>query len=61
MGYSCCIPGCKSIYKKDELNGTVFKFPSILELRKNCYIIYLKSLTNSSIHESMVCTEHFEV
>ena len=33
MGYSCCVPGCKSYYKKDEPSVTVFKFPSIGELR----------------------------
>ena len=35
MGYSCCVPGCKSNYKKDEPSVTVFKFPSIGELRQN--------------------------
>ena len=34
MGYSCCVPGCKSNYKKDKPSGTVFKFPSIGELRQ---------------------------
>ena len=34
MGYSCCLPGCKSNYKKDESNVAVFKFPSIVELRQ---------------------------
>ena len=34
MGYSCCVPGCKSNYKKDEPSVTVFKFPSIGELRQ---------------------------
>ena len=34
MGYSCCVPGYKSNYKKDEQSVTVFKFPSIGELRQ---------------------------
>ena len=34
MGYSCCEPGCKSNYKKDDPNVTVFKFPSIDQLRE---------------------------
>ena len=33
-GYSCCVPGCKSNYKKDEPSVTVFTFPSIGELRQ---------------------------
>ena len=48
MEYSCCVPGCKSNYKKDEPSVTVFKFLSIGELRqKLCgpflddYFIYL--------------------
>ena len=36
MGYSCCVPGCKSNYKKGVPNVTVFKFPSIGELRQKC-------------------------
>ena len=34
MEYSCCVPGCKYNYKKDEPSVTVFKFPSIGELRQ---------------------------
>ena len=34
MGDSCCVPGCKSNYKKDEPSVTLFKFPSIGELRQ---------------------------
>ena len=34
MGYSCCVPGCKSNYKKDEPSVAVFKFPSIVVLRQ---------------------------
>ena len=34
MGYSYCVPGCKSNYKKDEPIVTVFKFSSIWELRQ---------------------------
>ena len=34
MEYSCCVPGCKSNYKKDEPSVMVFKFPSIGELRQ---------------------------
>ena len=34
MGYSCCLPGCKSNYKKVEPNVTVFNFLSIGELRQ---------------------------
>ena len=45
MGYSCCVPGCKSNYKKDEPSLTVFEFPSIREFDKNCYRIYPESLT----------------
>ena len=36
MGYSCCAPGCKSNYKKDDPNVTAFRFPSIGELRQKC-------------------------
>ena len=46
MEYSCCVLGCKSNYKKDETSVTVFKFPSIRELRqKLLHRIYLESLT----------------
>ena len=34
MGYSCCVSGCKSNYKKDNPSVTLFKFPSIGELRQ---------------------------
>ena len=34
MRYSCCVPGCKSNYKKDEPSVTVIKFPGIGELRQ---------------------------
>ena len=34
MGYSCCVPGCKSNYKMDEPSVMVFKFPGIGELRQ---------------------------
>ena len=34
MRYLCCVPGCKSNYKKDEPNVMVFKFPSIGEFRQ---------------------------
>ena len=59
MGYACCIPGCKSNYKKDEPNVTVFKFPSIEELKQkwlqNIPIKFAK-ITPST----RVCIKHFE-
>ena len=37
MEYSCCVPGCKSNYKKEEPSVTVFKFPSIGEFRQKYF------------------------
>ena len=34
MGYSCCVPGCKPNYKDEPKSVTMFKFPSIGELRQ---------------------------
>ena len=59
MGYSCCVPGCKSNYEKDEPSVTVFKFPSIGELR-------LKLLQNiprkfdKNTQSTRVCIKYFE-
>ena len=60
MGYSCCVPGCKSNYKKDEPSVTVFKFPIIGELRQNCYRIYLESYKITITQSTRVCIKHFE-
>ena len=58
MGYSCCVPGCKSNYK-DEPNVTVFKFPSIGELR----LIWLQNIPrkyDKITQSTRVCIKHFE-
>ena len=59
MGCSSCVPGCKSNYKKDEPSVTVFKFPSIGELRQK----WLQNIPRKfdKITESRrVCMQYFE-
>ena len=59
MEYSCCVPGCKSNYKKDEPSVTVLKFLSIGELRqKLLHNIHRKfdKITQST----SVCIKYFE-
>ena len=59
MGYSCCVPGCKSNYKENEPNVTVFKFPSIGEFRQ----IWLHNTPrkfDKITQSTRVCIKHFE-
>ena len=56
MGYSCCVPGCKSNYKKDEPSVTVFKFHSIGELRQK----WLQNIPRKITQSRRVCIKYFE-
>ena len=57
MEYSCCVPGCKSNYKKDEPSVTVFKFLSIGELRqKLLQNINIPRKFDKIIQSTTVCT-----
>ena len=59
MGYSCCVPGCKSNYKKDEPNVTVFKFPSIGELRQKWLQTIPQKFDKITLFKR-VCIKYFE-
>ena len=59
MGYSCCVSGCKSNYKKDEPNVTVFKFPSIGKLREK-WLQNIPRQIDKITQSTRVCIKHFE-
>ena len=59
MGYSCCVPGCKSNYKKDESSVTVFKFPIIGELRQQLLQNIARKF-DSTTQSTRVCINYFE-
>ena len=59
MGYSCCVPGSKSNYKKDEPNGTVFKFPSLEELRQK-WLQNIPRKFDNITQSTRVSIKHFE-
>ena len=61
MEYSCCVPGCKSNYKKDEPNvtATVFKFSSIRELRQK-WLQNIPRKFDKITQSTRVCIKHFE-
>ena len=60
MGYSCCVPGCKSNYKKDEPSVTVFTFPSIEELRQKLLQNIPRKFEKIPQFKRVVCIKHFE-
>ena len=59
MRYSYCVPGCKSNYKKDEPNVTVFKFLSIEELRQK-WLQNIPRKYDTITQPASVCIIHFE-
>ena len=59
MGYSCCVPGCKSNYKKEESSVTVFKFPSIGELREKL-LQNIPRKFDKITQSTRVCIKSFE-
>ena len=59
MGYSCCVPGCKSNYKKDEPSVTVFKFLSIGELRQK-RLQNIPGKFDKITQSRRVCIKYFE-
>ena len=59
MGYSCCVPGYKSNYKKDEPNVTVFIVPSIGELRQK-WLQNIHRKFAKITQSTRVCIKHFE-
>ena len=59
MEYSCCVPGRKSNYKKDEPSVTVFKFPSIGELRQKL-LQNIPRQFDKIIQSTRVCIKYFE-
>ena len=59
MGYSCYVPGCKYNYRKDEPNVTVFKFPSIGELRQKL-LQNIPRKSNKITQSTRVCIKYFE-
>ena len=59
MGYSCCVTGCKSNYKKDEPSVTVFIFPSIGELRQKL-LQNIPRKFDKITQSTRVCIQYFE-
>ena len=59
MGYSCWVPGCKSNYQKDDPSVTVFKFPSIEELRQK-WLQNIPRKFDKIIQSTRVCIKYFE-
>ena len=59
MGYSCCVLGCKSNYKKDEPSVTVFKFSSIGELRQTL-LQNIPRKFDKITQSRRVCIKYFE-
>ena len=59
MGYLSCVPGCKSNYKKDVPNVTVFKFPSIGELRQK-WLHNTPKKFHKITQSTRVCINNFE-
>ena len=59
MGYSCCVPGCKANYKKDESNVTVFKFTSIGKLGEK-WSQNIPRQFDKITKSTRVCIKHFE-
>ena len=59
MGYSCCVPGCESNYKKDEPGVTVFKFPSIGDLRQKL-LQNIPRKFDKITQSRRVCIKYFE-
>ena len=59
MGYSCCVPGCKSNYKKDKPSVTVFKFPRIGELRQKL-LQNIPRKFDKIAQSRRVCIKYFE-
>ena len=59
MGYSCCVPGCKSNYKKGKPIVTVFKFPSIGELRQKL-LQNIPRKFDKITQSRRVCIKYFE-
>ena len=59
MEYSCCVSGCKSNSKKDEPSVTVFKFPSIVELRQKL-LQNIPRKFDKIIQSTRVCIKYFK-
>ena len=59
IGYSCCVPGFKSNYKKDKPIVTVFKCPSIGELRQK-WLQNIPRMFDKITQSTRVCIKHFE-
>ena len=59
MGYSWCVPGYTYNYKKDEPSVTVFKFPSIGELRQKL-LQNIPSKFDNITQSTRVCIKYFE-
>ena len=58
MGYSYCVPGYKSNYKK-EPTVTVFNYPSIGELRKK-WLQNIPGKFDKITQSTRVCIKHFK-
>ena len=59
MEYSCCVPGWKFNYKKDEPSVTVFKFPNIGELRQKLLQNIPRNF-DKIIQSTRACITYFE-
>ncbi len=59
MGYSCCVTGCTSNYKKGDPNVTVFKFPVNEELRQK-WLLNIPRKLDKITQSTRVCIKHFE-
>ena len=59
MGYSCCVPGCKSNYKNEEPNDTVFIFPRMGVLRQK-WLQNIHRKFDKITQSTRVCIKYFE-
>ena len=61
MGYSCCVPGCKSKYMKDEPNVTVtlFKLTGIGEWRQK-WLQNIPRKFDKFSQSTSVCIKHLD-
>ncbi|GBM86994.1 hypothetical protein AVEN_19892-1 [Araneus ventricosus] len=59
MPSPCCVPGCRSNYKKNE-NVSVFSFPRNENLKKS-WITAIKRQDFIPTKHSRVCINHFPI
>lgn len=58
MGYTCCVPGCRTGYRSSKRKGRLFQFPSDPTLR-NKWIAAIPRLNWTVSYNHRVCEKHF--